>query len=626
MSSTRGSSSSGTSPSPSPTSGVSQAVVSASTAVLGLLGVCDIFPIEVDTVFEATLWGEMDWEPGVCDSGSMKSLPGTCRSPKHRSPSSFCVFHPALGLLAQSGKSDAKSDAPVACTNRSLGGQGKKTFRFGAGGASSSGSEPMSEETTLAEKDQAFKFLASGGHELQKGDVEYPRALARKIDIRMMSLMCCLYFLQFLDKNSLNLSGVMGIKSHLVDHPNGFADLGTIFYAAYIVGLPITAYLLQVYPISKVLSLCIVCWGICVACHAACKTYATLMVIRTLLGLFESSLAPALIIISSMWWNKTENMKRTGIWSAASGISTIVGGLLSFAFQHVHNASLEAWQIFFLLLGCVTVVFGVAIYFILPDNPTTASFLTEEEKCIVLEHIRSNQSGTETKKFKPEQIKELLFHDRHTWPMFFLTLVSMISTGALSTWSVSIFKTFGFSSEISSLVQMPIGAVIIISIIGECYVSAYTNQRTLVFLFMCLPAIAGYSVLFRYPNRGGNLAAVYLNMASTCVISLIYAWNSANTAGHTKKLARNALTMIAFSIASVIGPQLFRAGDAPRYKHATTALIVLSIVTVPIAALVGFISRRENDKRDAQGAVELPENYEFSDLTDIQNLNFRYSW
>lgn len=487
--------------------------------------------------------------------------------------------------------------------------------------------EFKSEQSTLHEKDEALRFLDKTHRALHDGSVSsYPKALSRKIDARMVSIMCCLYFLQFIDKNSLNLAGVMGIKAHLKDHPNGFADLGTMFYAAYIVGLPITSFMLQHYPISKVLSFCIVSWGIVVACHAACKSYASLMVIRTLLGLFESALAPGLIIISSMYWNREENLRRMGIWTSASGISTIVGSLLSFAFQHVHHAAIEAWQIFFLVLGCITVVFGIAVFFILPDNPTSASFLTEEEKLIVLEHIRVNQTGTETKTFKREHLIELLLHDKHTWPMFFLTIVTMISTGALSTWSVSIFKSFGFTSEVSSLVQMPIGAIIIIAIVGETFIASYTNQRTLVFIFMCLPAIAGYSTLFVYPNKGGNLTAIYLNMISTCVITLIYAWNSANTAGHTKKLARNALTMVGFSIASVIGPQLFRANDAPRYKHATTALIVLSIVSIPLAALVGWISKKENAKRDSLPQKEMEENYEFCDLTDIENPHFRYSW
>lgn len=484
-----------------------------------------------------------------------------------------------------------------------------------------------SEETTLHdnEKDEAMQFLLQADRSLHAQPAAYSKTLARKIDSKIMVVMCCSYFLQFIDKNSLNLAAVLGIKDHLKDHPNGFANLGTIFYAAYIFAMPISSYLLQVLPTSKFLSICIIAWGVVVACHAACKSYASLMVIRSLLGIFESSLSPGLIVISSMYWTKEENMKRTGIWVSFAGLSTIVGGLLSFAFQHVH-ASIESWQIFFLVLGCITILFGVYMYIVLPNNPTSAKFLTEDEKLAVLEHIRVNQTGTETKTFKKKQIYEILLHDKHTWPLFFLTIISMMSTGALGTWSVTIYKSFGFSSEVAALVQMPVGAFMILFILSGTYISSKIGKRTIVFTVMCLPGVAGYAMLYACHNKVAKLMAIYMNMGSTGVIALLYSWNSANTAGHTKKLARNAMTMIAFSIGSLIGPQLFRADEAPEYRSAKITLLVTSIVTIPLAGLVGWISKTENERRDKLGPVTLPPNYEFRDMTDMENLNFRYSY
>nr|QFR37055.1 MFS transporter [Cyberlindnera americana] len=488
-----------------------------------------------------------------------------------------------------------------------------------------------SEETTLAEKDrdEAFEFLHKTDlvlHEVSKdGSHKYPPGLMRKIDLRIMTIMCGAYFLQFIDKNSLNLASVLGIKKHLTNHPNGFANIGTMFYGSYIFAEPIASYLLQILPTSKFLSCCIILWGIVVALHCVCKSYASLMIIRTLLGIFEASLSPGLIIISSMYYNKKENMQRTGIWVSFAGLSTIVGGLLSFAFQHVHS-SFESWQIFFLVLGIITIFFGIGMYFILPNNPTSASFLTEEEKLIVLEHIRSNQTGTENKTLKWEHIKELLFHDKHTWPLFILTIISMISTGALGTWSVTIISSFGFSSEIAALVQMPVGAFMIMFILCGTYVSSWTNQRTIVYMVMCLPSIAGYIILLKSPGKVANLMAIYMNMGATGVIALLYSWNSANTAGHTKKLGRNAMTMIAFSVGSLIGPQLFRADEAPEYRSAKITLICTSVIQIPIAGLVGLISKWENNRKDNQDPITLPPNYEFRDMTDMENPNFRYSY
>lgn len=221
----------------------------------------------------------------------------------------------------------------------------------------------------------------------------------------------CIYFLQFVDKTLLNYSAVMGIKTNLVG--NQFANLGTIFNASYIFGEPIISYLLQKFPISKVLGTFVILWGIVVASHAACDTYASLMIVRVLLGIFESSSAVGLISISGMYYTKSEKAARIGYWSIQSGTGTIVGGLLSFGFQHIHSTKFKSWQILFLVFGIITFLFGGFIIVYLPDNVTNAWFLNDEEKTLVIEHIRSNQTGVENKKFKKSQFKELL-SDKYT--------------------------------------------------------------------------------------------------------------------------------------------------------------------------------------------------------------------
>ena len=91
-----------------------------------------------------------------------------------------------------------------------------------------------------------------------------------------------------------------------------------------------------------------------------------------------------------------------------------------------------------LVVGLVTVVFGVITLFYLPDNFTNAWFLNDGEKVEVIEHIRDNQTGIENKKIKKDHIKELFLHDKLTWPMILLTACSQISTGAIGTFPVTI--------------------------------------------------------------------------------------------------------------------------------------------------------------------------------------------
>lgn len=474
--------------------------------------------------------------------------------------------------------------------------------------------------------DVAFKFLKNR----KIDDIEItdlPPKLLRKIDMRILTLLCAIYFLQFLDKTLLNFSAAMGIKENLVG--NEFSNLSTIFYAAYIFAEPFISFCLQRFPISKALSICIVLWGLVLTCHAACTTYASLMVVRTLLGIFESSSAVGIIAISGMYYTKSEQVSRMGIWSINSGTATMVGALLSFGFQHIHTTEFQSWQILFLVVGLITVCFGIFVWFYLPNKVVNALFLNNDEKVLVLEHIRENQTGTENKKFKKEQLYELLFKDKLTWPMLLLTGTSQIVTGAIGTYSTTVIATFGFDSYKTALLQIPLGAMIIIIIVIATQLVARYGHRTYITASMFIPSIIGAIVLLStdlVTQQIGNLLALYLLYAGSSSITLIYAWNSANTAGYTKRISRNALTMIFFSLASLLGPQMFQAKDFPGYLSAKIAILVTQTVSIPLTLLVGYLSKKENAKRDKAPLNKLPDNYQFLDLTDMENRSFRYSY
>lgn len=56
-----------------------------------------------------------------------------------------------------------------------------------------------------------------------------------------------------------------------------------------------------------------------------------------------------------------------------------------------------------IITGLITLVIAVIFWFFFPDSPTTARFLTQEERVIAVERIKVNQAGVENKHFKREQ-------------------------------------------------------------------------------------------------------------------------------------------------------------------------------------------------------------------------------
>jgi hypothetical protein len=62
----------------------------------------------------------------------------------------------------------------------------------------------------------------------------------------------------------------------------------------------------------------------------------------------------------------------------------------------------------FVVLGCVTVVLGVATFFLIPDSPSTAAFLTEAEKAKIVQHIGYGTKGAVSSRFNPTQLMDAL--------------------------------------------------------------------------------------------------------------------------------------------------------------------------------------------------------------------------
>lgn len=84
-------------------------------------------------------------------------------------------------------------------------------------------------------------------------------AIYRKLDIRIIPLAFLCYFLQFLDKVIINYARIMGLESSLNMHGQDFSWMATALFIAYAVAEFPQSFLLQKFPISKVLGLNILC-------------------------------------------------------------------------------------------------------------------------------------------------------------------------------------------------------------------------------------------------------------------------------------------------------------------------------------------------------------------------------
>jgi len=154
-----------------------------------------------------------------------------------------------------------------------------------------------------------------------------------------------------------------------------------------------TGFLLQKFNVSKVLGGNIFLWGIITACTAAVKTGPQLIALRTLLGCTESVITPALIMLTSAWYQKDEAAPRFGFWYCGMGLGQILGGLISFAAQHSKNKTLAGWKIMFLCIALINLIVGAVIFLWLPQGPDEAKFLSHDEKEVIAQRLHDDHAG-----------------------------------------------------------------------------------------------------------------------------------------------------------------------------------------------------------------------------------------
>lgn len=98
----------------------------------------------------------------------------------------------------------------------------------------------------------------------------------------------------------------------------------------------------------------------------------------------------------------------------------------------------------------------------------------------------------------------------------------------------------------------------------------------------------------------------------------------ANTAGNTKKTVVFAILYIGYAVGNLIGPQTFRADQAPAYTGGVVAMIVCYCVCIGLICAYWALCASQNKRGEAMAANE--EILEvLLDQTDFEQKGFRYT-
>ncbi|KIM79602.1 hypothetical protein PILCRDRAFT_823135 [Piloderma croceum F 1598] len=474
-------------------------------------------------------------------------------------------------------------------------------------------------------------------------DPQVSLRLRRKIDRHLMPLMCMLYLMTFADKTTLGQSAVLGIipGAHLTQ--TQFNWLGTIFYLSFLVFQYPQNLALQHLPVGKWISANIFIWAVALCAQSTCHSFGALFACRFIMGMCEGVVTPGYMIITSMFYTREEQMRRTGYWFGFNGVAIIILGFVSFGVLHSATPKFMPWQWLMIITGISTLIVSVIFWFFFPDSPTTARFLTPEERILAVLRIKTNQAGVENKHWKREQFIEA-FKDPKTWVMALFTAVINV-TNSLTNQRQIIVNQFGFTEIQTTLLGCVDGAVEVFSIyVAVNLATRFRNSRGYVAALFFVPSIAGSILVNCLPShdRVGLLVSYWINILVFPPFVILLGWVGSITAGHTKRVTTNAIILCAYAIGNAVGPFMWLKRYQPR-NHAPWAVISsCAFVSAILILTLRLMLAVENKKRNAEPyddtyhnvyiietdsdgkATEKTVDKAFLDLTDKQNREFRY--
>jgi len=104
---------------------------------------------------------------------------------------------------------------------------------------------------------------------------------------------------------------------------------------------------------------------------------------------------------------------------------------------------------------------------------------------------------------------------------------------------------------------------------------------------------------------------------------IVFQWLSCNVAGHTKRAYISAAANAAFAVGNIVGPETFRANEAPGFRSAKLTLVIAWALLVAFSPLAGAYYAMKNRSRERR-AGEVTDKQAYAGLTDKENKTFRY--
>ncbi|KAI1429637.1 putative MFS transporter [Xylaria sp. FL1777] len=326
------------------------------------------------------------------------------------------------------------------------------------------------------------------------------RALRWKQDKRIIPLSAGIYFLCYLDRSNIGNAKILNASTHndlLTEvhiSSSQFTIALFIFLVAYGVFEVPSNILLKKLRLSRWIAIFMFSWGALTIGLGGIHNYATLTVVRFLLGVFEAGLFPGLVYYLTFWYKTNERSIRVAFILASATLAGAFGGAIAYGIGHINKAGgLSAWRWLFIIEGIPSLISAFFVFFFLPDFPEDAKWLTIQERDLAVYRLRLEGSKGTHKAMTWDDAKNTLT-DWRLWGHYIIYFGISVPFSSLSLFTPSITAGLGYGDLRAQLMTVPPYAVAYVVQIFASWSADHFNERGLHSAGMALLGAVGFLI------------------------------------------------------------------------------------------------------------------------------------
>lgn len=367
-------------------------------------------------------------------------------------------------------------------------------------------------------------------------------------------------------------------------------------------------------------------FGICSIGTAFVTNISAVAGVRFLLGLFEAGMLPGIAYYMSRWYRRSELAFRLSLYIVMAPLAGAFGGLLASAILTLPNfGSLHSWRMIFVIEGIITAGLSLIAFFTLTDRPTTAKWLTQDEKDLAIARVKSERVGT-TEVLDKMDLKKTLrgIFSPATLATSFIFLLDNITVQGLAFFTPTIIRTIYphksiVSQQLHTVPPYVVGAFFTLFV---PFLSWKYDRRTIFFIISAPLMITGYIMFIASTQASVRYGATFIIASGAFSFgALCNAHVSANVVSDTARSSAIGTNVMFGNIGGLISTWSFLPFDAPDFKIGNGLNLATSSTMFAVSVALYFWMAHDNKQREKK---DVDAELEGLSQSQIQGLDWRH--